>query len=105
MQPPSGTSIEMLHKVSTCDHFGRTTADALARQFPAGDTFLAEAKAAQVVVKPPTDVVMGRHLIERGMAPGPKMGEVLDRCRQVQDETGLKDPEEILRIVLTERGG
>jgi tRNA nucleotidyltransferase (CCA-adding enzyme) len=101
----AGTSIEMLHKVSTCDHFGRTTADALARQFPAGDTFLAEAKAAQVVVKPPTDVVLGRHLIERGMAPGPKMGEVLDRCRQVQDETGLKDPEEILRIVLKERGG
>lgn len=95
-----GTTIEMLHEVATADHFGRTTPDALARLFPAGDAFLEAARAVAVEKEPEKDVVLGRHLIARGLAPGPGFGPILDRCRDVQDETGLTDPEAILECVL-----
>jgi len=98
----AGTSIDMLVKVARADHLGRTTADAKAGAFPAGDHFLAKAAEASVVQAPEKDAVLGRHLIARGMKPGVEMGAILDRCRIVQDETGLRDAEEILRIVLGE---
>jgi tRNA nucleotidyltransferase (CCA-adding enzyme) len=90
----------MLYKVAKADHFGRTTPDALAREFPAGDEFLAKAKEIKVEDKPEPDVVMGRHLLARGMAPGKEFGIILTKCREIQYETGIKDPEEILKQVL-----
>lgn len=97
----AGTSIEMLHKVATADHFGRTTPDALAREFPAGDAFLAKAREIAVESQAEQDVVLGRHLIARGMKPGPEFGPILERCREIQYETGTKDPEIILRQALS----
>lgn len=96
----SGTNMEMLYKVAKADHFGRTTPDALAREFPAGETFLAKAKEIKVEVKPEPDVVMGRHLIARGMSPGKEFGIILAKCREIQYETGSKDTEDILKQVL-----
>ena len=80
--------------------YGRTTPDALAREFPAGDAFIAKSRELAVEEKADPDVVMGRHLIARGMKPGPEFGVVLQKCRDVQDETGLDDPEKILEEVL-----
>lgn len=91
-------SLEMLERVARCDHFGRTTPDALARRFPYGDAFLENAKTLKVSEKSEPDVVMGRHLIALGMKPGPEFGKFLAKCRDIQDETGLKDPHEILKI-------
>jgi tRNA nucleotidyltransferase (CCA-adding enzyme) len=96
----AGTTVELLLRVATADHFGRTTQDALAREFPAGDEFLAKARALTVVDQAPKDVVLGRHLIARGLTPGPEFGRILDRCREVQDDTGWTDPERILERVL-----
>lgn len=96
----AGTTIDMLYKVSSSDHFGRTTPDAIARDFSIGEKFMAKAKEIQIVDKPEPDVVMGRHLIARGMKPGKEFGPVLDKCREYQYETGCKDFETILRVVL-----
>ena len=49
---------------------------------------------------PPRDVVLGRHLEARGLTPGPEFGDILARCRDVQDETGWTDAEMILDKVL-----
>jgi len=92
----AGTTMSMLHRVATADHFGRRTPDALARSFPAGDEFLRRASELAVELEPPADAVLGRHLIVRGYAPGPWFGKVLERCREIQDETGWKDPDRIL---------
>ena len=48
----------------------------------------------------PRDVVLGRHLIARGLTPGVEFGQILERCRELQDETGWDDPERILNQVL-----
>ena len=98
----SGVSLELLVRVARADHLGRTTADALAGCFDAGDTFLAAARAHSVEQAAPRDAVLGRHLIARGLQPGPGFAPILERCRDVQDETGWTDPDRILDRVLAE---
>jgi tRNA nucleotidyltransferase (CCA-adding enzyme) len=96
----AGTDIPMLVRVARADHWGRTTEEARKRVFPAADAFLDEAEKASVRDAAPRDVVQGRHLQARGLAPGPEFGDILSRCRDVQDETGWTDAEEILDKVL-----
>ena len=101
----AGASIELLVRVARADHLGRTTADALAGRFDAGDAFLAAARTCRVEHAAPRDVVLGRHLIERGLQPGPGFGPILERCRDVQDETGWTDPARILDRALVRNTG
>ena len=96
----AGVGIELLVRVARADHLGRTTADALAGRFDAGDAFLAAARAHSVEHAAPRDAVLGRHLIARGRQPGPGFAPILERCRDVQDETGWTDPDRILDRVL-----
>lgn len=96
----TGTSLELLGRLARADHLGRTTEEARLRIFPAGDHFMERARALELDHRPPPDVVQGRHLLAMGMKPGREIGAILDRCRQVQDETGWKSPERILEKVL-----
>lgn len=97
-----GASMELLWRVATADHLGRTTDDALARRFPAGDHFRHQMEHLEIHEEAPKDVVLGRHLIARGMKPGTSFGDILERCREVQDEHGWTDPDRILDYVLAE---
>ena len=99
----AGVGVELLVRVARADHLGRTTADALAGRFDAGDAFLAAARAHSVEHAAPRDAVLGRHLVARGMKPGPGFASILERCREIQDETGWTDPERILDHALTGR--
>jgi len=95
----AGTGIALLERLARADQLGRTTVDALAGRFPAGDVFLAQAGAAGVRERAPRDAVQGRHLVARGHAPGPQFAALLERCRAIQDETGLDDPDRILDLL------
>ena len=99
----AGVGIELLVRVARADHLGRTTVDALAGRFEAGDAFLAAARAHSVEHAAPRDAVLGRHLVARGMEPGPGFAPILERCREIQDETGWTDPETILDRALAGR--
>ena len=92
----------LLFRVARADHFGRTTEDALRREFPAGDTFLERMEELDVEETGIQDVVLGRHLIARGYSPSPWFGKVLAGCRDLQDETGWTDADQILDQVLAE---
>lgn len=96
----AGTDLKTLYLVSKADHLGRSTPDALAGKFSFGEEFLRRAESIQVTEKPEPDVVMGRHLIERGHKPGPEIGRMLAKCREYQYETGLKDPDAILDVLM-----
>ena len=86
--------------LASADHLGRSTADALARRIPWLSTFQAQAAAALVDNRASAPVVSGRHLIARGMKPGPEFRRILDTCLAIQDETDLTDAEAILERVL-----
>ena len=101
----AGINAQILYRVAQADHFGRTTPDALARSFPAGEEFLGRVGELAIAVKATSDVVLGRHLIARGLTPSPRFGEILAACREVQDETGWEEPERILERVLAEMEG
>lgn len=97
-----GLPLTVLEAVARADHFGRTTEEAAAGRFPGGDHFLEQAARLEVASVAPADVVLGRHLIARGLEPSKEFGRILARCRDLQDETGLRDPEAILSQVLGE---
>jgi tRNA nucleotidyltransferase (CCA-adding enzyme) len=98
----AGVNIALLVRVARADHWGRTTEEAKKRIFPAADSFLAEAENIAVLNKAPADVVQGRHLQARGLEPGPHFGDILVRCRDLQDETGWIDADKILDKVLAD---
>jgi tRNA nucleotidyltransferase (CCA-adding enzyme) len=99
----AGVNLALLARVARADHLGRTTEEARARSFPAGDEFLARARAFLVEREAPADLVTGKHLIARGLTPGPDFGTILARCRELQDEGEFRDAERILDEVLCER--
>ena len=99
----AGINARILWRVAQADHFGRTTPDALARDFSTGDEFLRRATELSVEEAPDPDVVLGRHLIARGLPPGPSFGPVLERCREIQDERGWTDAQQILEQYFAEK--
>jgi len=100
---PAGVSLVRLERLARADHLGRTTPEALAGRYDAGDRFLAEAEAAGVRDAPRADVVTPADLMARGVAPGPELGRLLRRCREIEDETGLQDAERVLARCLPRR--
>jgi len=83
--------IDRLVRHARADHYGRTTPDALARVFPAGDWLLEEARNLEVEDRAPKPILMGRHLIEQGMSPGPEMGRILEAAFEAQLEGVFSD--------------
>jgi len=67
-------NLELLARVASADCNGRTgTFDCTAMAW-----FLDRARGLGVERRPPARLVLGRHLIPLGVAPGPGMGAVLD---------------------------
>ena len=94
--------MEALLRVATADQLGRTTEAALAGRFPEGEIFREQAELAGVLCEPPADAVSGRHVLARNIAPGKVVGRILDRSRELQDESGETDPDAILDRVIPE---
>ena len=90
----SGATLELLARV----------AESASSEAPVKE-FLAQARELGVDRHAPVDVVRGRHLIARGFAPGPRLGAMLELCREVQDETGWRDAGRILDEALIRAPG
>jgi tRNA nucleotidyltransferase (CCA-adding enzyme) len=99
-----GVTAFALERLARADHLGRSTPEARVGRFEAGEAFLEAAKAADVREGVRPDVVSASRLIARGVDPGPLLGRLLDRCREIQDETGLEDAEQLVDRVLDENG-
>jgi tRNA nucleotidyltransferase (CCA-adding enzyme) len=82
--------LELLARLASADCHGRTgTFDCTAM-----DWFLDRARALGVEHAPPPPLVLGRHLIELGVTPGPHMGELLKRIYERQLDGEIKTLEE-----------
>jgi tRNA nucleotidyltransferase (CCA-adding enzyme) len=72
--------LELLARLARADCLGRTgTFDCSAM-----DWFLQRARALGVEHRPPAPLLMGRHLLDLGLTPGPAIGELLHRVYERQ---------------------
>ena len=78
--------IDRLVRVAYADQRGRPPLRV--ERFEAADWLLERARALSVDDQPPKPLVMGRHLIELGLKPGPELGAVLEACftRQIEGD-------------------
>jgi tRNA nucleotidyltransferase (CCA-adding enzyme) len=83
--------IEKLVRVARADHFGRTTPDALAREFPAGEWLLEQSRRLHVLDERPKPFLTGKYLVSLGMKPGPGMGKLIAESFEMQLEGELQD--------------
>lgn len=90
-----------LYLVTQADHYGRTTSDALAKDFPAGRWLMARAEALSVKDSAPYPVLLGRHLIKLGYSPGPKMGIIIKKAFEAQLDGSFSTLEDGLRWIQT----
>ena len=58
------------------------------------DWFIARARALGVEHRPPAPILLGRHLIEMGVAPGPRMGEILRAIYELQLDSAVQTLDE-----------
>jgi tRNA nucleotidyltransferase (CCA-adding enzyme) len=82
-------SIEGLCLVITADSMGRPPRPA--EEPECVRLLLARARALQVEEKPPAAILMGRHLLELGLAPGREVGVILDSAYEAQLEGAFFD--------------
>jgi tRNA nucleotidyltransferase (CCA-adding enzyme) len=74
--------IDRLVRVARADHAGRPPKPF--DGFPAGAWLLERARKLDVEAQAPAPLVTGRHLLELGVLPGPRLGEILDDCYEAQ---------------------
>jgi tRNA nucleotidyltransferase (CCA-adding enzyme) len=79
--------LELLYRVAKADSLGRN-ADWIPREewftAEAQEWFIAHARELQVEKKAPAPVLMGRHLLEMGLTPGPRIGEITRAVYEMQ---------------------
>ena len=74
--------IDRLVRVARADQMGRPPV--VFDGFPAGDWLLARSRALDVERAAPTPIILGRHLLDLGLTPGPRIGVILKACYEAQ---------------------
>jgi tRNA nucleotidyltransferase (CCA-adding enzyme) len=82
--------LELLARLARADCLGRTGGF----DCSAMDWFIERARALGVEHQPPKPLLMGRHLIELGVTPGPAMGEILRQVYERQLDGEIATVEE-----------
>jgi len=73
--------LELLARLAKADCLGRAPGSF---DCSAMDWFLERARQLGVEHKPPGPILLGRHLLELGVAPGPRVGEILKAVYELQ---------------------
>jgi tRNA nucleotidyltransferase (CCA-adding enzyme) len=79
---------ELLYRVSRADCLGRAPGE-----FPtdAQEWFIEKVRALGVEEKPPQPILMGRHLLELGLRPGPEIGRITRAIYEMQLDGRVTD--------------
>ncbi len=80
--------IDRLVRVAAADMAGRPPKSG---DFPEGEWLLQRAEELRVKDSAPKPLVLGRHLIERGLEPGPSFTPILDNCFEAQLDGAFDD--------------
>lgn len=88
--------MDLLYRVAKADSMGRGPAAASFKQ----EWFIERARSLGVEHGPPEPLLLGRHLIEAGVEPGPQLGELLRRVYELQLDGKVGTLEEALAAAL-----
>jgi tRNA nucleotidyltransferase (CCA-adding enzyme) len=98
--------LDLLYRVAKADSLGRNAEwvppekwyDAAAQEW-----FIEKARELNVEQSPPSPILLGRHLVEMGLAPGPRMGEITRAVYEMQLDgrvSTLTEAKEVAREIL-----
>lgn len=90
--------------VTRADFFGRTTDEALRREYVAGDMLRETIEREALDVQAVTPLVQGRDLLELGIEPGKVMGDWLRAVENARDEGVISTREEAIEFLRMKLG-
>jgi tRNA nucleotidyltransferase (CCA-adding enzyme) len=88
--------LDLLYRVAKADSLGRVAPGAKPPNADAQEWFLSRAKELEVRHEPPKPLLLGRHLIEMGLKPGPKIGEITGKVFELQLDGRVRTLDEAL---------
>lgn len=90
---------DLLYRVAKADSLGRNP-DWLPPEKRFGaeaqEWFIAKVRELDIEKKAPEPILMGRHLIEMGLKPSPRFGEILDAVYEIQLDGQITDLEQAM---------
>lgn len=93
--------LDLLYRVAKADSLGRN-ADQVPREkwydAEAQEWFIARARELEVHEKAPAPLLLGRHLLEMGLEPGPRMGEITRAVYEMQLDGRVQTLEEAKEV-------
>ncbi|SFV66758.1 tRNA nucleotidyltransferase [hydrothermal vent metagenome] len=92
-------NIEELIMVAKADFLGRTTKEALTRNYKAREWLLQKAAELKVKTKPLERLVQGRDLIDLGLEPSPQFKTIIDEVYELQLEGRIRTKKEALNYL------
>jgi tRNA nucleotidyltransferase (CCA-adding enzyme) len=91
--------LDLLYRVAKADSLGRN-ADWVPREkwydAKAQDWFIERARELEVAQQPPAPILLGRHLLELGLEPGPKVGEITKAVYELQLDGKVRNLDEAI---------
>ena len=79
--------LDLLYRVAKADSLGRNADDVPREQWydaEAQEWFIERARELEILERPPEPLLMGRHLLEMGLKPGPRIGEITKAVYEMQ---------------------
>ena len=89
--------IDLLYRVAKADSLGRNAEDVPREKWftsEAQEWFIQRARELAVELRPPLPILLGRHLLEMGLQPGPRIGEITKAVYEMQLDSRVRDVEE-----------
>jgi tRNA nucleotidyltransferase (CCA-adding enzyme) len=88
--------LDLLYRVAKADSLGRRKEGAPPPDADAQEWFIERAKALAVSREGPRPLLLGRHLLEMGLTPGPRIGEITDQVYQRQLDGDVRTLDEAI---------
>ena len=88
---------DLLYRVARADSLGRNSEDVPREQWygaEAQEWFIERVRELNIEQGPPAPLLMGRHLLELGLAPGPRIGEITQTVYELQLNNRVRNLEE-----------
>lgn len=99
--------LDLLYRVAKADSLGRNSPDVPREKWydaEAQEWFIGHARELEVEQRPPEPILLGRHLLEMGLQPGPRVGEITKAVYEMQLDgrvTSLEDAKSQAKSMLS----